>query len=212
MEDIQLVLQTASEVTVAFDDEAVADFFDRHVDQGLQVQQFARVWLHTHPGDSPFPSELDEETFSRVFGRSDWSVMFILAQSGKHYVRLQFGVGPGGSLEIAAEVDFAQPFAESQHVAWEKEYLSCVRPEPPLASRNLLDPVEWPLELEDYTVESFADEPETWDEDGYGWPDSAGSEDELQPEPCGAQSHRPHVVAACPRKRLEKTHDDHRDT
>ena len=162
---------------MAFDDEAVADFFDRHVDQGLQVQQFARIWVHSHPGDSPYPSDVDEDTFTHVFGRSDWSVMFILAQSGKHYARLQFGVGPGGSLQIPVEVDFTRPFAASQHDAWEEEYASCVRPEPLLVSRNLLEPSGWP-EPEYYPAGVVAEELESWDEDESDWPSWAGYVDE----------------------------------
>ena len=38
----------------------------------------------------------DEETFARVFGRTDWAVMFILARQGQSYARLRFHVGPGG--------------------------------------------------------------------------------------------------------------------
>jgi proteasome lid subunit RPN8/RPN11 len=176
VEDVQLVRQTASEVTVAFDDEAVADFFDQQVDRGLRPEQFARVWVHSHPGDSPYPSAVDEDTFTHVFGRSDWSVMFILAQGGKHYARLQFSVGPGGSLEIPVEVDFTQPFAASDCDAWEDEYASCVQPEPLLVSRNLLDPFERPLDRDDYPV---AQEFEALDEAECGWPSWAGLVDEL---------------------------------
>ena len=81
--------------SVAFDDEAVADFFDHQVDAGRKPEQFARIWLHSHPGDSPQPSTVDEETFERVFGRCQWAVMFVVGRSGKTYARLRFSVGPG---------------------------------------------------------------------------------------------------------------------
>jgi hypothetical protein len=58
------VKQEVSIVSVEFDDEAVADFFDTQVDLGRQPEQFGRVWLHSHPGDSPQPSDIDEETFA----------------------------------------------------------------------------------------------------------------------------------------------------
>ena len=48
--------------SVSFDDEAVADLFDTQVDAGRKPEQFARVWLHSHPGDSPRPSNTDEES------------------------------------------------------------------------------------------------------------------------------------------------------
>ena len=68
VEDFATVRQKVGVVSVSFDDEAVADFFERQVDLGRKPEQFARIWLHTHPGDSPQPSMVDEETFDRVFG------------------------------------------------------------------------------------------------------------------------------------------------
>jgi len=88
-----------------------------------------RVWIHTHPGSSAQPSRVDEETFARVFGRSDWAVMAILAQGGQTYARLQFAAGPGGSLRIPVKVDFSSPFGGSDWQAWEREYADTVRSE-----------------------------------------------------------------------------------
>jgi proteasome lid subunit RPN8/RPN11 len=56
------VKQEVTCVSVKFDDEAVSTFFDEQVDLGRKPEQFARVWLHTHPGDSPEPSTTDEES------------------------------------------------------------------------------------------------------------------------------------------------------
>jgi len=83
------IKQMCSSVSVEFDDEAVADFFDEQVDLGRTPDQFFRIWAHTHPGDSPHPSGTDEETFQRVFGACDWAVMFILARGGSTYCRLR---------------------------------------------------------------------------------------------------------------------------
>ena len=140
LEDLVLLRQSCTGVTVKFDDTAVADFFDLQVDEGLRPEQFARVWVHTHPGDCPRPSRTDEETFARVFGSSDWAVMFILAQDGQTYARLQFNIGPGGSLLIPVEIDYSQPFAGSDEAAWAEEYLANVVVEPPVlrAERNAL--------------------------------------------------------------------------
>ena len=110
-----------------FDDEAVADYFDDRVDAGLKPERFARIWLHTHPGDSPLPSGTDEETFSRAFGGCQWAAMMVLASDGAAYARLRFNVGPGGEAEIPVEVDFARPFAGSDAEAWEAEYRANVR-------------------------------------------------------------------------------------
>lgn len=102
IEDVQLVKQVCSWAHVEFDDESVADFFDRQVDAGRRPEQFARIWVHTRPGDCPRPSMIDEEAFDRVFGRPDWAVMFILACGGQSYARLRFNVGPLADLRFAS--------------------------------------------------------------------------------------------------------------
>ena len=97
IEDFVTVRQDVSPVTVRFHDDAVADFFDRCVDDGLETQQCGRIWCHTHPGNCVQPSQTDEETFARVFGSCDWALMFILARGGASYARLRFRAGPGAS-------------------------------------------------------------------------------------------------------------------
>ncbi len=129
VEDIVLVRQRCTAVTVKFEDEAVADHFDDHVDAGYQVEQFGRIWVHTHPGDSANPSSTDEETFSRCFGGNTWAVMFILAQGGETYARMALNDGPGAELMLPVEIDFSRPFAASQELAWEAEYVDSVSEE-----------------------------------------------------------------------------------
>lgn len=124
------VRQDVDWASVEFDDDAVADFVDAQVDAGRRPEQFVRIWLHTHPGDSPRPSGTDERTFSRVFGPSDWAVMFILARTGKTYARLRFNVGPGGAAEIPVEVDWTRPFSGSDHQSWEAEYTAHIQHHP----------------------------------------------------------------------------------
>lgn len=93
--------------------------------------------------------------------------MFILAQGGRTYARLRFNVGPGGSTEIPVNVDYSQPFAGSDHTAWEKEYRGNVRAEfEPLptmiikhASTDDL-PDEWLSSWYDYVDEEDALLPE----------------------------------------------------
>ncbi len=138
--DVRLVAQKCDWASVALDDGAVADFFDEQVDLGRTPEEFGRIWVHTHPGQCPRPSQTDEETFARVFGGCDWAVMFILAQGGQSYARLQYGVGPGGSLELPVEVAFDEPFPASDLSAWEEEYASCIQaadePEPAQAGSH----------------------------------------------------------------------------
>jgi len=127
VEDIRLVQQTCTSISVAFDDSAVAEFFDEQIDAGRQPEQFGRIWIHTHPGDSAQPSHVDEETFGRVFGPCDWAVMVIIAREGETYCRLRFRAGPGGAFEIPANIDFETSFGGSNFEAWTREYATAVR-------------------------------------------------------------------------------------
>lgn len=142
IEDLRLIQQNCTAMTVAFEDEAVADFFDEQIDAGRQPEHFGRVWVHTHPGNSAEPSGTDEETFARVFDSAAWSVMFILAQGGETYARLKFGCGPGAELFVPVAIAWHAPFAGSDQDAWEQEYDHCVRPivSSPIPSPNQLSP------------------------------------------------------------------------
>jgi proteasome lid subunit RPN8/RPN11 len=159
LEDILLVKQRCTPISVRFEDESVADFFDAQIDRGLRPEQFARVWVHTHPGRSPFPSSTDEETFARVFGACDWSVMFILAEYGETYARLAFRAGPGGALEIPVEVDYRPPFPASDLEAWEREYQAHVAIHEPLRP----SPVE-PQRVEHHEREREYAQDAAWDD------------------------------------------------
>jgi hypothetical protein len=106
VEDLAVPKQKVSAVTVCFDDLSVADYFEDCAEAGIQPARCGRIWIHTHPGSSPEPSSVDEETFSRVFGSCDWAVMAIVARGGDCYARLSFSAGPGGSTIIPIEVDW----------------------------------------------------------------------------------------------------------
>ena len=170
VEDIQLVKQVCSWAHVAFDDESVADFFDRQVDAERRPEQFARIWVHTHPGDCPRPSMTDEETFGRVFGRSDWAVMFILACEGQSYARLRFNVGPCTEVEIPVSVDYSRSFGAADPDAWEQEYLANIHVEQPTRGTSST--------LESVLVSPFDEEPtDAWYE---SWFDYAAEEEDAE--------------------------------
>lgn len=120
--DFALIKQKVTAVTISFEDESVADFFEEQVEAGRQPEQFARIWLHTHPGNSPQPSGTDESTFERVFGTCDWAVMAIVAQDGSTYARLKFNTGPGGEVTIPVCVDYGIEFDASDFQLWAKQY------------------------------------------------------------------------------------------
>ena len=142
VEDIQLVEQACSVVSVEFDDDSVADFFDLQVDAGRQPEQFARIWIHTHPGASPTPSGTDEETFDRCFSGVDWAVMHIIAEEGNTYTRARFNVGPGTDRRLRCRTEFDHEFPATDHEGWFMEYCDNVTVYDPFRSNRASAPIE----------------------------------------------------------------------
>lgn len=128
VQEIRLIKQHCTEVFVAFDDVAVADFFEDQIDLDRKPEEVGRIWIHTHPGSCPHPSPTDYETFERVFGHCDWAVMMIVSRSGDTSAELHWRAG-SASLPMTVEVDFTQPFAGSDHTAWEEEYVANIHAE-----------------------------------------------------------------------------------
>lgn len=122
VKDFITVKQDCSITHVDFNDESVADFFDDMVDEELQPFQFARIWLHTHPGAGASPSVTDEATLCRVFSKADYAIMFILARGGETYTRLTYYKDPSVVVTLAALVDYTQEFPASDLVGWKEEY------------------------------------------------------------------------------------------
>jgi len=85
--------------------------------------------LHTHPGSSPDPSFIDDETFARVFGGCHWAVMCIVAQDDHTYTELSFNVGPGGRVLIPVEIDYSRDFGPSDRERWDYEYKANIQVE-----------------------------------------------------------------------------------
>ena len=133
------VHQQCTAVSVVFDDDAVADYFQDQLKAGRRPEQCGRVWVHTHPGQSAAPSGIDEDTFARVFGVCDWAVMCIVAKQGARYARLRFNVGPGADKRIAVRVDHVPPFGAADPEAWEAEYLGNIHREDELEVRGKID-------------------------------------------------------------------------
>ena len=126
--DFQTVQQETTVASISLDDQSIANLFDEQVDAGRKPEQFFRLWLHSHPGNSPTPSTVDEETFVRVFGRCDWAGMCVIARQGKTYARLRFNIGPGGEVLIPVCVDYSLPFGPSEQEAWQAEYDANIKP------------------------------------------------------------------------------------
>jgi proteasome lid subunit RPN8/RPN11 len=124
-----IIKQQVTCISFIFDDQAIGDFFETQVDLGRKPEQFARIWLHSHPGDFPQPSSTDEQTFTRVFGSCDWSIMFIVARSSNTYARLRFNAGPGGEINIPVCVDYSRQFEAANFELWRQQYKSMVNVE-----------------------------------------------------------------------------------
>lgn len=124
--DIALVEQECSSCTVELEGESIAELMERMAAAGVPPERCTRVWLHTHPGNSAQPSGTDEDTFEEIYGTAPWAVMAILANGGQCYARAQYGIGPGGSVELAMGVVWYEAFPASDHAAWDDEYLQYV--------------------------------------------------------------------------------------
>jgi proteasome lid subunit RPN8/RPN11 len=179
------VKQDVTPVSVKFDDEAVANYFEDQVDLGRKPEQFARIWLHSHPGDSPEPSIVDDETFERVFGNCEWAVLFVVAQDNKTYAKLSFNVGPGGQLLIPVGIEYRQDFEASDQELWDTEYNANVNATEWLSSRTRkhensadhdLTGYAWPYDFieefermepeeRQFVLEELAEKPELWNEE-----------------------------------------------
>jgi proteasome lid subunit RPN8/RPN11 len=179
------VKQEVTGISVKFDDGAVADLFDSQVDLGRRPEQFARVWLHSHPADSPSPSAIDEETFQRVFGICQWAVMFVIAQNNNTYARLSFNVGPGGQVLIPTEIDYSEDFGASARELWDAEYAANVKTTDWLTTRSAQETSPTRNELSGYALpydfiddfermetaerqfvlDELAERPDLWDEE-----------------------------------------------
>ena len=179
VEDVWLVDQVASVVHVEFDDASGADYFDAQVDAGRRPEQFARIWIHTHPGQSAQPSRTDEQTFARVFGGANWVLMFILARGGQTYARLCYNVGPGSDVLVGVEVDYAREFAGSDVACWQQEYAAHVRiPPPPKPRLSRRGRAAAMLDAEPHEDNFVTQPPVDWYEDWYDYTRTGDSSQE----------------------------------
>jgi len=80
-------------------------------------------------------SHTDEDTFRRVFGNCDWSVMFILSRTGHVYARLALSAGPGAEILLPVQVDWSawpallatpEGRLDAQYEAWRQEFAANV--------------------------------------------------------------------------------------
>jgi len=119
--DFILVKQNCSGVSVDLDEQDSLAFAEEMTDKGFSPWQYG-TWIHTHPGNSPNPSEADEDNFRDNFSIADCSIFFILAKGGQNYTRMRYNVSPGIDVDIKSIIDFHVPFRASDKESWKKEY------------------------------------------------------------------------------------------
>lgn len=126
--DFMTVLQENTGVSTEMDDEAVGKYFDAQVNAGRQPREFARIWIHTHPGFSAEPSNGptgDENTMENVFADADWRIMVIVANRGVISARMDHVVMGGMVIKIplTPHIDWIhRDFGKSDHDAWRDEF------------------------------------------------------------------------------------------
>lgn len=90
IEDIRMVRHYATTVGVEMDDIELALYTQDLLEQeGVLADNSRRIWIHTHPGDSPEPTHTDEKSFDELSAKVDWAVMMILSRGNKYYARLR---------------------------------------------------------------------------------------------------------------------------
>lgn len=138
VEDIRMAKCECTMTSVEFDMADVARLWEELADQGLQPQHFARVWIHTHPGDSAQPSGTDETCMREAMSDPSWATMLILAKGGQVYCRHHFNVGPCGRVEDKLVIAYHVPFPaadEAARKAWREEFdRYWSKPAPPVFS------------------------------------------------------------------------------
>lgn len=136
IQDIVLVKQSVSTVSVDLDmiwwaDKQV-ELFER---QGIEPWQTS-CWLHTHPAGVKKPSATDEQTMNNSFGSWDFAVMIILTKDDCFYGRVDFnheftnGLKQRFRMECPIEVDWTDlagdPVTPELMAAWEREFTELV--------------------------------------------------------------------------------------
>lgn len=140
--DFQMVKQECTSATVEFDDDDIYRYVDEMAKVKIYPAQCMRIWIHTHPGSSPNPSNTDENTFKNKILQAeskhpaDWGVMYILAKEGAEYARLSVYAGEQSkvfkdmfgltsnfvSRKIENVIDYDESYNGTDYEAWEKEY------------------------------------------------------------------------------------------
>ena len=130
--DFVMAAQECSATSTEMDGEDLLSLMYMMRDQGIDNERWARIWLHTHPGMSPNPSQTDEKEFASNYASQQWAIMAILSTDGRTYCRLKSNVGPTITKELQIRVanglwyddnHVELPFEGDDHLSrWAAEY------------------------------------------------------------------------------------------
>jgi proteasome lid subunit RPN8/RPN11 len=137
--DFKTLKQEVSMASVDFDGEDLNEYMFDRLDEGLDPADSMRVWIHTHPGDSPNPSGTDEDNWKEHFSNQDWAVMFIMAKGGATYARLRVSNVVATEQKISSMVDWTANFyavTDEVRKAWKEEFEANIEEELPSWRQN----------------------------------------------------------------------------
>jgi len=159
--DFRLIKSRCTSCTFEFDPEDIADFLDEMLDDSLMPWQCSNILIHTHPGDSPNPSSIDEKNFKDAFSHPNWAIMFILAKGGKTSCRLKVNIGPGTITQLKTAIAWDSEFPGSSEEKWEEEYKLKVIPE-----RMLVEGIDSDIISQCQNEFDYSDLTISYDDDG----------------------------------------------
>lgn len=125
--DFILIKQECTIVTFDLDPEDATEYIEKMTNRGIPPWACQNILIHTHPGDCPSPSGVDEINFNKAFTHPNWAMMFIIAEGGKCYCRLKINIGPGLIKELDVLIDWSLEFKGTDQESWNKEYLDKVK-------------------------------------------------------------------------------------
>ena len=104
--DLLIPTQQVSGARVEFDDDSIGDINLQMAQRGYTVEQYMRIWIHTHPGTSTTPSSVDEDTFRNRWAQMPYAMMVIVGYRGTCYCRLSVRAPFPYVRELPSEIDW----------------------------------------------------------------------------------------------------------
>lgn len=107
--DFVVLPQTSSSCEFDFSPDGMQNYLNEMVDAGISPNNCFRMYIHTHPGNSPQPSSVDNEQFDKLMQDYPWFGMIIFAKDLSTYARVKMTQGCGLEAELDLEIDWDVP-------------------------------------------------------------------------------------------------------